>query len=120
MFLLEPWDWQIRMHNNHKTLIQMLDLSSRQIEYEELIREESRQQVKPILLELEKTTKEYKELIKNKADSNAIIDKKKKIDKLQKKYNKIQKEYMERLKKILTPEQNKKFKIIRTQLFLKY
>jgi hypothetical protein len=119
MFLIKPWDWQIHVRNSHKTLAQMLELNSRQVEYEKLLKEENRRQVRPVLLEIEKTTKEYKQLIINKADSAVLVAEKKKIDRLHEKYNKIQRDHMEKFEKILTVDQNKKFKIIKTQLFLK-
>lgn len=120
MVLIKPWKLHVHVHNNHKTIAEMLDLTSRQTEYEKMLKEENVKDVKPILSELEKTTKLYKELVKNKADNDLIIAEKKKIDNLYKKYSEIQKNHMEQFEKILTKEQKNKFLVIRTQLFFKY
>ena len=119
MVLIKPWKWHVHIHNNHKTIAQMLELTSRQTEYEKMLKEENIKEVKPVLAELEKTTKIYKELIKNKADNDLIIAEKKKIDNLYKKYSEIQKNHMEQFEKMLTKVQKNKFLVIRTQLFLK-
>jgi hypothetical protein len=119
MVFIKPWRWHLNVHHNHKSLSQMLELNSTQLEYEKMLRSENQKELKPILFKLEKSTKIYKKLVKDRADSTLILEQKKKIDNLYKKYNEIQKLHMKQFENILTDEQKQKFKLIRAQLFLK-
>jgi Spy/CpxP family protein refolding chaperone len=119
MVFIKPWKWHLNVHHSHKSLSQMLELNSTQLEYEKMLRSENQKELKPILFKLEKSTKIYKKLLKDRADSVLILAQKKKIDNLYKKYNEIQKLHMKQFENILTDEQKQKFKLIRAQLFLK-
>jgi len=109
---------RLQFSHKHKTLAERLELSQEQIKFEQILRQENRNECKPILLKLEKNSKQYKALINHKANSKKIIAKKEEINLLSEKYNNIQKEHLQKFEKILSKEQKEKFKRIRAQLFL--
>lgn len=108
----------LNISHRHKTLAQRLELTTEQIKFEEILRAENRKESKPILIKIDKTSKEYKMLINKKASSKEIIAKKEELNNLSDQYNNIQKDHLLKFGKILNKTQKEKFKQLRTQLFL--
>ncbi|MEI7473987.1 MAG: hypothetical protein WCK67_04340 [bacterium] len=119
MLIAKPWHWNFHIRFGHKTIAQVLELNKNQIEYEKMLKAENTEEITPLLEKLDKNTKLYKILINNHSDEKVIQKQKEVIDNLYKKYTDIQNLHMQKFENILTKEQKIKFKMIRTQLFLK-
>lgn len=108
----------VSFHKNHKTIAQRLELTKEQIAYEKVLREQTKNQLKPLVKKLDDEHDHYNHLVKTNAYSGQIIEEKKKIEELSFKYNEIHKNHMKKFEQILTKEQSVKFNRLRKQLFL--
>jgi Spy/CpxP family protein refolding chaperone len=95
---------------NHPTLIHKLNLTDEQIEKERIIRNDTRQKIKPLIEKIRAKHEEIRKLTKSESiDSPRIASRQKEIHDLSQKVREIHKRHLENFKKILTNNQKEKF-----------
>ena len=92
----------VSFHKQHATLAERLGLTQQQIAEEQVINQEAKKELNPLLKQLDAAHSEYNKLVTTKANSEQIINQKQKIEQLSSKYNEIHKMYMHKLETILT------------------